>query len=124
MTALAAVRRRDRVSPAAGGTPEIDLSPLIGTWINTESRSRTISRIEVRRENGTLLIGPDDWGAVPASMVCATAVTSTEAGGYIADFSSQAQLQATLNQGLLVVVVFSRTRAGGRVTREFFRRQT
>ena len=99
----------------------MDLSPLVGQWINTETRRPDISAISVRRENGTVLVAPDNWAESPASMICATAITSAEAGGYVADFASK-QLQATLNQGLLVVVVFDRE--SRRVTREFFRRSS
>jgi hypothetical protein len=122
--------RPERISP-------IDLSPLAGSWINTETRRRWLSAIDVRVEGGHLRIhpwggdapSPADWGEREAEMVCATAIDSAEGGGCVATFpldSMETELHATLNQGLLVVVAFNRTQdaaaAPGMVTREFFRR--
>jgi len=136
MGTLEALRLRDRTT-LGGAVPTIDLSGLIGSWSNTESRSRWVSRIDVRGEGQRLLIHPRggdprtpaDWGERAAEFVCATAIDSTEGGGYIATFpmpAMETELQATLNQGLLVVLCFNRTTdpetAPGIVTREFFRR--
>lgn len=130
------MRRRDRVTVPPDRRPSIDLSPLCGVWINTETRSTWLSRIEVRDERGTLIVhpfgglggSPHDWGEGRAEMVCATGVTSHEGGGFVANLSLElldAQLQANLSQGLLIVATFSHIRDGasvrGRVTREYFR---
>ena len=60
-------------------------------------------------------------------MVCATAIDSSEGGGFVASFPLgpvESELHATFNQGLLVVVTFNRTAdpesAPGLVAREFF----
>lgn len=119
------------------GSPGIDLRSLAGTWVNTETRWRWLSSIDVRVDGERLRLhpwggdepSPRDWGEREADMVCATAIDSTEGGGCVATFpldSMEAELHATLNQGLLVVVAFNRTHdpatAPGLVTREFFRR--
>jgi hypothetical protein len=136
MGALEEVRLRDRTTRGGAG-PAIDLSGLTGSWSNTETRSRWLARIDVRSEGDQLLIRPrggdprtpGDWGERAADVVCATAIDSSDAGGYIATFplgAIETELQATLNQGLLVVLCFNRTgdpaTAPGIVTREFFRR--
>ena len=136
MSAPQAFRARDRVDnprPAAS----IDLSPLAGSWINTETRRRWIAALDLRVDGGRLRLhpwggdapAPVDWGEREAEMVCATAIDSSEGGGCMATFpfqSMESELHATLNQGLLVVVAFNRTAdpktAPGLVTREFFRR--
>jgi len=124
------VTRPDRVSP-------IDLAPLAGSWINTETRRRWLSAIDMHTDGGRLYIhawggdepSPADWGVREAEIVCATAIESSDAGGCVVTFpfaSMETELHATLNQGLLVVVAFNRTQdaatAPGLVTREFFRR--
>ena len=98
----------------------LDLSPLVGNWVNTETRSQWIARIEVRDGNGTLLVHPfgrADWGERPASAVYAARVTSGEGAAWIADFS-ESRVEALLNSGLLVLVAHD----GRRFMREFFRR--
>jgi len=137
VSTLQALRARDRVAPRNGGAPRLDLSSLAGSWVNTETRRRWLASIDLRDEGGRLHIhprggdapSPADWGEREAEMVCATAADSSEAGGCVATFalpSMRAELQATLNQGLLVVVSFNRTNdpeaAPGHVAREFFRR--
>ena len=137
MSSLQAFRLRDRTTAADGVAPSIDPAPLVGSWVNTETRSRWLSRIQVRAEGQNLRVhafggdgrSPADWGEREADLVCATAIDSSEGGGYVATFpleSMESELQATLNQGLLVVVAFNRIRHGaaapGCVTREFFRR--
>jgi hypothetical protein len=137
VSTLQALRLRDRTTRQGGLSSSIDLSPLAGSWINTETRRPWLSSIEVRVDADRLRIhprggdapSPADWGEREADLVCATAIDSTEAGGYVATFpleSMETEIQATLNQGLLVVVAFNRGRdaasAPGRVTREFFRR--
>jgi hypothetical protein len=137
VSSLQAFRLRDRTTAADGVAPSIDPAPLIGSWVNTETRSRWLSRIQVRADGERLRVhafggdgrSPADWGEREADVLCATAIDSNEGGGYVATFpleSMDSELQATLNQGLLVVVAFNRIREGtaapGCVTREFFRR--
>ena len=96
------------------------LSPLVGSWVNTETRSQWIARIEVRDDNGTLRVRPfgkSDWGERPATAVYAAGVASTEGAAWIADFS-ESRVEALVNSGLLVVVAHD----GRRFMREFFRR--
>jgi hypothetical protein len=100
----------------------MDLSPLVGNWVNTETRSEWIARIEVRDDNGRLFvhpIGKADWEERPATAVYAAGITSTEGAAWIADFS-QSRVEALLNSGLLVLVAHD----GRRFTREFFRRSS
>ena len=99
---------------------ELDLSPLVADWVNTDSRSQWIARIKVRDDNGTLRVHPfgrADWGEQPATAVYAARVTSGEGAAWIADFSDS-RVEALLNSGLLVLVAHD----GRRFMREFFRR--
>lgn len=137
MTSLQALRARDRAALRNRLPQAVDLSPLAGSWVNTESRRRWLAAIEMRVDGGRLHIhpfggdrpSPADWGEREAEMVCAAAIDSTEGGGCVATFpfdSMESELQATLNQGLLVVVTFNHTQdpasSPGLVAREFFRR--
>ena len=137
MSSLQAFRLRDRTTAADRVVPSIDLTPLLGSWVNTETRSPWLATIHVRADGPRLRIhpiggsdpSPADWGEREADVVCTTAIDSSEGGGYVATFameSMETEIQATLNQGLLVVVAFNRVHdsamAPGRVTREFFHR--
>lgn len=120
MTALASLRRRDRVLHPSGIAPPIDVSPLVGTWINTETRWQWLSRIEIREDNGGVLVrahGAAEWDETRATIVCA--------GGFVAEFSlpgMQTKIMAMVHQGLLVLVAFNDFRDGtSRFAREFFR---
>jgi hypothetical protein len=136
VSASQALRARDRIAPGAA-RPAIDLSPLAGSWINTETRRRWLASIDVRVDGPRLRLhprggdepSPRDWGEREAEIVCAAGIDSSEGGGCVATFPFRtmvAELHATLNQGLLVVVAFNRMddpdRAPGLVAREFFRR--
>ena len=137
MSSLQALRARDRAGAPGPAAEPLDLTPLAGSWINTETRRRWLATLDVRVDGKRLRIhprggdapSPADWGEREAEVVCATAIDSREAGGCVATFplpSMESELHATLNQGLLVVVAFNRTddpaAAPGSVTREFFRR--
>ena len=99
----------------------MDLSPLLGKWVNTETRSQWIAHVEVREDAGALLVHPyghgGDWGERPATMVCASSVTSREGAAWVADFPNS-RIESMVHGGLLVLVAFT----GRRFTREFFRR--
>lgn len=113
-----ALRARDLSVRSPG---PVDPSPLAGSWINTETRRRWLTSIEIRVDGDRVRIHPRgrfDWGEREAEMVCAASIDSAEAGGCVARFPPEAELHATLNQGLLVVVAFQHTM----VAREFFRR--
>ena len=130
---MQAVRARDLTVHAAG---RVDVNPLTGSWVNTETRSRWLAALDVRADGERLRVrgwggdprSPADWGEGEVEMVCATAIDATEAGGMVARFATsrfETELHATLNQGLLVVVAFNRTSgaaAPGMMAREFFRR--
>ena len=128
-----AVRAGDR--DAASARP-LDVAPLLGTWINTESRWQWIRRLEVRDDGGDLTVrmtggnepSPQRWGPRPVEAVYAASIHGGDAVAFRASFDHgemRSEVQATLNQGLMVLVAFTDATDDGtsRVTREFFARE-
>ena len=110
----------------------VDHSVLLGRWRNTETRWQWVREIEIAAGPRVRIRGgsdaPSDWGDAPIDAVYTTAPDSNEVGGFSASFELDGMtslVQATLNQGLLVVVAFNDAQDGGRsrVTREFFARE-
>jgi hypothetical protein len=134
METLQISREEDRLTPEGRG--EVDPAPLLGTWHNTNARSRGIVRIVLARQGGAFTVRvlgagspePLDWGEVPA-IAYAHDAGSREAMGFSAryDFGfQQVELQANIKQGVLVVASFNQFAPGdvrsSYFTREFFYR--
>jgi len=106
----------------------LGVGALVGTWTNTESRWQWIRRVDIREEGDSLLVrmhggaepSPRQWGPRKAEAVYAASPSDDEAAGFRAVFEN-AEVQATLNQGLMVLVTFNDEPS--RVTREFFARE-
>jgi hypothetical protein len=101
----------------------LDLTPIVGNWINTETRTQWIRRLDVHEDGDRLLVdleGAQPWPARKAEAVYAATIQGVEASGFRVVFED-AEIQATLNQGLMVLVTFN-DGAAKRVTREFFAR--
>ena len=132
------VREADRLeagaAPDAGGP--LDLSPLLGDWVNTYTGSGGIVRVLLTAGGGLTVrafgagpAGPVDWGEVPAETLYADGLRSRRGMAFTAryDFGfMQIHLQANQNLGLLVVAGFNRfTDGSGRsdyFSREFYHR--
>jgi hypothetical protein len=118
----------------------MDISALLGTWINTNRKARGIAQVVLSTDDdGQLMVhtfGADapmlyDWGAVHADVVYAENLQSHAGMAFTAryDFDFlQAHLQGNLNLGLLVLASFNTfTDDSGRsdyFAREFFYRLT
>ena len=131
-------RAEERLEPdeARQARGALDYSALIGTWVNTNSDSRSIIKIVITPDGDSVKIrafgacapSPCDWGEVKGA-VFADDVRSREGTNFSAvyDFGfMQAQLQSFIRQGVLVVASFNRfTDDSGRSNyffKEFFYR--
>jgi hypothetical protein len=117
-----------------GGTQNqcaIDLSPLWGTWINFDKKSRGTARIILALQNDGLQVhafgaySPElcDWGTVPATAFTES-VSAKNAIGFraIYDFGFlETMLAAYLNKRLLVVDSYNRFRDGSGRSQYFLR---
>ena len=103
----------DRVEASAG---EINRTPLLGTWINSNVDTNSIARVKISEANGKLQLkvfamGPDgliDWGTSDAQ-VFAAGPSSHAGAGFTCryDFGfAEARLQAMIMKGLLVLAQF------------------
>ena len=116
-----ALRLADR--NVGADAPSLDLTPLAGNWTNTETRTQWVRRLDIREDGGQLLVhleGAQPWSARNADAVYAATINGAEATGFRVVFEDT-EVQATLNQGLMVLVTFN-DGAAKRVTREFFAR--
>lgn len=113
----------------------LDLSPLIGDWINTKEQSSYLVRVVLSEQDGRLLFRgyganesePIDWGEVEA--VPYAAETSILARGFHAFYNHdgiERHLVANEKQEILVIQSYTRYLDGsGRTShlgREFYRR--
>lgn len=115
---------------------EVDVSCLLGDWINVNPGTDYLVRLEAAESGGALRIraygsgssSPVDWGEVEATPYVAG--SGLEAGGFHARYSFEAAetfLAANQKLGILVIQSYTSFRDGsGRpayFAREFFRRQ-
>jgi hypothetical protein len=107
---------------------KLGVGALVGTWTNTETRWQWIRRVDIREEGASLMVrmhggaeaSPRQWGPEEIEAVYAASPSDTEAAGFRAIFE-HAEVQATLNQGLMVLVSFNEDPS--LVAREFFARE-
>lgn len=135
MKNLKYVRAEDQLAPESETPKEIDTTPLLGKWVNTNSSTRGILEVVISREGDDLLIqvlgacsqSPCDWGVARADTVYSTSVRSSDPMALTATYDFgflETRLEANLSLGLLVIANFNTFRDGsGRsnyFSREFF----
>jgi len=127
----------ERVELAHTGPIAIDPTPLLGTWINTNSVTPSISSVGITEHDGNLSITvqsasgptPRDWGSAGVEVLYSNGVLSTAAMALTATYqfeSLHVHLEGNLSLGLLVVATFNTftDQSGGSnyFGREFFYR--
>lgn len=122
MEPLRISRRRDL--PEAGPRPlaPVDLSPLLGTWVNFDVTSRGIAWLELAEGDGGLAVRvfgtapPEsiDWGEIPAfPFTDGVGLQAAVAFNAFYDFGSwTVTLACYLNKRLLVVDAYTRFQDG------------
>ena len=135
MKALKYVRAEDQLETESEGSAEIDSTPLLGEWINTNTSTRGIVRAVISREGGDVVIrvlgasSPShcDWGEARVDALYSTSVRSSDAMALTATYDFgflETRLEGNLSLGLLVIANFNTFRDGsGRsnyFSREFF----
>ena len=114
----------------------IDLSPFIGTWVNTKKETTGFVKLMVASRDGHLVLKAfgtgdgelSDWGQVEA-FPFSDRVDTHNGRAFSAFYDTgfaEVTFQGNLNLGLLVLVTFTRFKDGsGRsnyICREFFHR--
>jgi hypothetical protein len=137
METLRFARADERVESAQPGPLEIDPTPLLGCWINTNTATPGIAKVIVTSGNDGLSIRvfsasgptPRDWGNADVEALYSTGVHSLAAMAFAAtyDFDTvHVQLEANLSLGLLVIATCNtftdRSRRSNFFGREFFYR--
>ena len=114
METIEHVRAKDRL-PARG---PIDLAPMLGTWLNTNTASRGIVKVILSDDEGALVVhafgacdpAPCDWGPASEVVACAARPDSQKPMGFTAryDFGFLTmRLEANLSRGLLIIASFN-----------------
>ncbi|MEG4581614.1 hypothetical protein QUA71_18665 [Microcoleus sp. MON1_C5] len=113
----------------------LDLSPLVGEWVNTKPDSSYLVRVVLTSRDGRLVFrgyganepDPIDWGEVEAMPYVAG--TSQMAGGFQATYNLdgiETQVMANQKLGVLVLNLYTRYLDGSdrtsHFTREFYHR--
>jgi hypothetical protein len=109
---------RDRVTIESIDHNLIDLSGLIGTWVNSNPDTNGVARMVVRQSDGHLTlqvyaIGPEglvDWGLAELTMFTSSPSSRVAAGfTCLYDFGfAETQLQAMILKGLIVLAQIHR----------------
>jgi len=114
----------------------LDVSPLVGTWVNTKKDTTGFARLVIAEREGRLFLRalaastPElcDWGEVEA-FAYGESVDAHKAHAVSAFLDAgfaEVAFQGNLNLGLLVLVTFNRFAGGGEranyINREFFYR--
>ena len=113
MSTAEATRARERPERAPAERPEIDLGPLVGTWVVFESGTTGITRVEIGADGGEATArvygsaddGEAEWGGQPAA-VFADDVAGADAWAFRAAYDhgwQRVQLFGYLNRGVLAV---------------------
>ena len=130
------LRTGDEAPADSGSNQLIDLSPFVGTWINTKKDTTGFVKLVVSETDGRLVLrafgssSPElsDWGEVEA-FAFSDGVETHNGRAFSAVYTTgsiEVALQGNLNLGLLVLVSFNRFIDGSRranyINREFFHR--
>ncbi len=137
MTTMPCTRMEEQPDATAILEPSTDLSPFIGTWINTNPEANGIVKLVLAPDGDGMTVqifgagdsDPLDWGDVPAQAF-SEGVSSNLATAFTAfyDFDfMDVLLQTYLAKGVLVVVSYTHFKDGsGRSSyfnKEFYYRQ-
>lgn len=137
MGALKYVRAEDQLERESEGSAEIDSTPMLGEWINTNTSTTGIVKTVITRNEGGLVIrvlgasSPSlcDWGEAKCDGLYSSSVRSSNPMALTATYDFgflETRLEANLSLGLLVIANFNTFRDGsGRsnyFSREFFYR--
>lgn len=117
---------------------QLSAENLLGVWVNTNKKTRGITRIVVTREGEELRLRvfgarepePFDWGETDVKAIFADGVDSTSTIAFTAEYDFgflQTELQSNLSKGLLVVSGLNTFKDGSPranyFSREFFHKQ-
>jgi hypothetical protein len=111
-------RADERAESAQLGSIEVDPTPLLGTWINTNAAAPGIARVIVTGRDSDLSIRvhsasgptPRDWGNAAVEVLYSNGIQSPAAMAFTATYnfdSVHVQLEANLSLGLLVIATFN-----------------
>lgn len=135
MQALKFVRAEDQVAAESAAPAEIDPTPLLGEWLNTNTSTRGLEKVLISRNGGDVLIRvfgawsplSRDWGEARADVLYSTGVQSSDVMAFTATYDFgflETRLEANLSLGLLVIANLNtfRDRSGrsNYFSREFF----
>lgn len=135
MEALKYVRAEDQLETDRQSPAEIDPSPLLGEWINTNRSTRGIVKAVISCQSDDLFVrilgasspSPCDWGEARVDTLYSSSVQSLDAMALTATYNFgflETRIEANLSLGLLVIANFNTFRDGsGRsnyFSREFF----
>jgi hypothetical protein len=124
----------DRVDVDESDGVRVDVSALLGDWVNSNPETSGIARMSLKDDGGGLVlevqaVGPEgliSWGAAPVEVFAASPSSRVAAGfACVYDFGfAETRLQAMLLKGLAVLAQFHSFKDGsGRAdffVREYF----
>jgi hypothetical protein len=128
------VKAEDQVDLTNGhaGDDRLDPAAMLGTWLNTDKASRGITKVVLTARGEKVVMHPyvvggslpPDWGEAETESLYGSNLSAKQAIGLVARFkleSMEAEIQANLNQGLLVIGSFATFLDGSGRSRYFSR---
>jgi hypothetical protein len=133
MQLLKYVRAEDQLGAVSATPAEIDPSPLLGEWVNTNTETRGIEKVIISRAGDGVFIrvfgawspSPRDWGEARADVLYSTGVQSSDVMAFSAEYDFgflETRLEANLSLGLLVIANLN-TFKDGSVRSNYFSRE-
>jgi hypothetical protein len=131
------VRADEQVESAGPGPFEIDPSPLMGCWINTNTDTPGIAKVIISRRDPDVSIRvfsasgptPREWQEANVEALYSTGVQALPATAFVTTYDfdyMETRLEANLSLGLLVIASFNtfkdRSGRSNYFAREFFYR--
>jgi hypothetical protein len=132
MSELRYTRRDEQIDIVPGRAADVDPSPLLGTWENTNPQTTGIAGVAITRDDTGVVVTvrPADVARAPyrarVDALYGSTVTATAASALTAEFadpSVETRLEANLSLGLLVIGACHTIRNGrgsSYFQREFF----
>ena len=136
LTNYAKLQDRLRAGITSGRNEPADLTPLLGTWINTNVATAGITKAVVTSDQSELSLRvfgagePEPWDAVKVKAVFADSIGSENVISFTAEYDFdflETEIQANLAKGLLIITSLNTFKDGSSrsdyFSREYFFRK-
>ncbi len=136
MTSIPYTRAADRVETPENLVGEIDITPLLGTWINSNRATKGLTRFVLAKKKGVTTLhafandSPFDWGELEI-VLYADSINSQKTVAFNANYDfgfMESFLAANTNKGLIIIAAYNKfkddSQRSNYFSREFYFQET